>query len=684
MANFDNIIQEINTNIPDNTTQAITAAKLRTTLVDLTNQIDTVQDDFETDMTETIDNFIDTYQPTTVIDNLDSDSSTSALSANQGKVLGDEIFESYELDLTTVAEVLSRTAIRSTGEIATGVGDYTTYKITNQNYNRIYGAGSTYSIGYFKVAFYNGEPSASTLISGITQSANYVPEEFDVIVPEGTVYILYCNYYGTGHQNTPECYTEIHYSKIQELETTVDGISSQISAISETANSAITEANECKETIDDFVIKNEAIVKTVADDLTITGYYKDDTASGMNTGYNYKSFPLINVSEGKKVYFHNWKTYTQSVGVCWCYDNDGLPYNGISARVASTNSLFVLISTSEAGSEYEFTVPTNCSQLGVSLSPIYPENAYFVVGEESYEFTEEAIEMINSVVDVDIENTGDRAANYYLKGNSNILPNNKKLGIIAAGQSNIDGRNSYSDYPYLSNNPNTKVHICKNTNGTFSDFEVTDGGSNNDWSFDAIVYNLLTETSYGNQDEIYVMKKSSGGTSIDIDGATDYHWTADYEYIEPQSHSLLRSFESIIRKAVELQGSNFEIKAFIWHQGEGDAGQTQEVADRYYENLKNMLAYVRGVVGNPRLNFFCGTISNNNHADAYKGIVNAAYWKLASEDPYFHCVDMSNAVLEDPWHFNYQWSIYFGQKVYDMMIDAGIISGTKVNPSEPT
>lgn len=54
MANFDNIIQEINTNLPDNTTQAITAAKLRTTLIDLTDTIDTVQDDFETEVNESI------------------------------------------------------------------------------------------------------------------------------------------------------------------------------------------------------------------------------------------------------------------------------------------------------------------------------------------------------------------------------------------------------------------------------------------------------------------------------------------------------------------------------------------------------------------------------------------------------------------------------------------------------
>lgn len=57
MANFDNIIQEINTNLPDNNSQAITAAKLRTTLIDLTNTIDTVQNDFETNINSNFEEF---------------------------------------------------------------------------------------------------------------------------------------------------------------------------------------------------------------------------------------------------------------------------------------------------------------------------------------------------------------------------------------------------------------------------------------------------------------------------------------------------------------------------------------------------------------------------------------------------------------------------------------------------
>lgn len=69
MANFDNIIQEINTNLPDNTSQAITAAKLRNTMIDLTNAIEVEQTDFESAI---------------VVDSLKSSETTKALSANNG------------------------------------------------------------------------------------------------------------------------------------------------------------------------------------------------------------------------------------------------------------------------------------------------------------------------------------------------------------------------------------------------------------------------------------------------------------------------------------------------------------------------------------------------------------------------------------------------------------------------
>lgn len=91
MADFTQIIEEINTNLPDNTSQSITAAKLRTTLIDLTEAIDT-----------TIDNFEAEYTQVEVVDALNSDSSTAALAANQGKKIAGNLESNYLLPLSQI------------------------------------------------------------------------------------------------------------------------------------------------------------------------------------------------------------------------------------------------------------------------------------------------------------------------------------------------------------------------------------------------------------------------------------------------------------------------------------------------------------------------------------------------------------------------------------------------------
>lgn len=97
MADFNDIIQEINTNLPDNIAQAITAAKLRTTLIDLTDKIEDVQNDFETSINTEVEDFIEQAQEATdnftatIVDNLTSDDPDKALSANQGKILNESI-----------------------------------------------------------------------------------------------------------------------------------------------------------------------------------------------------------------------------------------------------------------------------------------------------------------------------------------------------------------------------------------------------------------------------------------------------------------------------------------------------------------------------------------------------------------------------------------------------------------
>lgn len=313
--------------------------------------------------------------------------------------------------------------------------------------------------------------------------------------------------------------------------------------------------------------------------------------------------------------------------------------------------------------EEEITITSNDESetyLKINTNGIYTKGIYDLNGNSLFS---------------DNSDNSDSDSKYFIKGQFYKKETTKPIGIIAAGQSNIDGRNSYSDLPndFITNN--NKIHICKNINGTFNDFSISETEK---WGFDYIVYNYLTNESYGNQNDLYVMKYSMGGTSIDKDGATDYHWTADYEELNDIKYSLLSTLEKIIRNASE-NNQSFDIKAILWHQGEGDSDK-KYVAEKYYNNLKNMLSYIRGIVGNPKLHFFCGNISQNNKTNLYKDIINSALESLNQSDPYFHCIDMSDAPLQDSWHFTASASEYFGKKVYDAMIDANIIQGDKLNP----
>ncbi len=260
------------------------------------------------------------------------------------------------------------------------------------------------------------------------------------------------------------------------------------------------------------------------------------------------------------------------------------------------------------------------------------------------------------------------------------ITSGKKMAIISAGQSNIDGRNGYPDFPSEFPNPNPAIRFCSNIEGSFSDFTIVDGGYDKDWAFDSIVYSLLTSPEYGAQDEIYVMKRSMGGTSIDALGATEYHWTSDFSTISDPQHSLLLDFRSIVEAAVRAKGEGFDIKAFVWHQGEGDA-QDEAVSLRYYDNLRNMVAYVRDFVGNPELPFFTGSFSHLS--GQYSPIVEEAQKRLAAEDPNFHLVDMSSSKLKDAYHFTASWSRYLGEMIYNQMVDAGVVDGRKVDVKIP-
>ncbi len=295
----------------------------------------------------------------------------------------------------------------------------------------------------------------------------------------------------------------------------------------------------------------------------------------------------------------------------------------------------------------------------------------------------------------------------------------KKL-FLTGGQSNTDGRLYAATLPSYLQAAN---NYCLASNqwpyeearlGTFYPYYPTSGttGQYSRWAYDAVTYYYIGQAL---QETFYVAKTSYGGTSIDpsvsnsggtvndkpfVGGyGSGYHWSADPTFLAATGiaganfekdattytgQSMLKAWIANIDAAIdaiEAQGDEVDIKAIIWHQGESD----KNAAGSYYNNLKAMVAYVRNHLVTKTcdskyatLPFFCGTIP---HASSLcNSTVEKAFYTLEDEDANFHVIDLRDlTMLSDTKHFDAPSAELFGKRLYNRMVDEGVISGDKLD-----
>ena len=159
--------------------------------------------------------------------------------------------------------------------------------------------------------------------------------------------------------------------------------------------------------------------------------------------------------------------------------------------------------------------------------------------------------------------------------------------IITAGQSNTDGRVLNTQLPdYIQQHSAGKLQ----TDG-FETFwpRMVHPKRPGRWAYDAVTYYWL-EQALGR--DFYVIKWSLGGTAIDTgcSSTSGKYWSADPDWLAANrstltgGKSLLLSFTELIDTCIDNWLSKlpqgYEIKAFLWHQGESDRHQGKN----YYEN----------------------------------------------------------------------------------------------------
>ncbi len=263
--------------------------------------------------------------------------------------------------------------------------------------------------------------------------------------------------------------------------------------------------------------------------------------------------------------------------------------------------------------------------------------------------------------------------------------------IITAGQSNTDGRVLNNTLPdYIQQNKYKYCQWCYGSAGKLQTegFEVfwprmVHQARPGRWAYDAVTYYWLEQAI---QKDFYVVKWSLGGTAIDTgcSSTSGKYWSADPKWLASNhstatgGKSLLLSFTEEIASCIDNKLSKlpegYEIKAFLWHQGESD----RHKGKNYYMNLKAVIEYVRnfliektGEKKYKNLPFLCGTVARNNKQ--YSADVEAALYQLAKEDKNFYVIDMSKGELQnDQLHFTAKSAEYLGIEMYNKLVDLGV------------
>lgn len=278
--------------------------------------------------------------------------------------------------------------------------------------------------------------------------------------------------------------------------------------------------------------------------------------------------------------------------------------------------------------------------------------------------------------------------------------------IITAGQSNTDGRVLNEQLPaYIQQNKYKHCYWCYGSGGQYvtgqGEFklfwpQIVHKTRPGRWAYDAVTYYWLEQSLKW---DFYVVKWSLGGTAIDTGcpSTSGKYWSADPQWLSHNTStatggkSLLLSFTEEIAACIDGQLSQlpegYDIKAFLWHQGESD----RRKGANYYANLKGVVTYVRNFLVKKtgekkyrKLPFICGTVSRKNKQ--YSADVEKAMYRLAGEDKHFYVIDMSKADLQrDQLHFTAPWAEYLGIAMYNKLVDlkAAGKNAKKVDPQLP-
>lgn len=283
--------------------------------------------------------------------------------------------------------------------------------------------------------------------------------------------------------------------------------------------------------------------------------------------------------------------------------------------------------------------------------------------------------------------------------------------IHILGQSNIDGRNLYSNTPadllaqgkawidWITGRvmPSNIQVAWRSDEGeiTFNDYNLAEFGDDrigNNWARDNVegstpfncfsyVHVAIAKIAVMNPSDNYLIcQVTSGGSRLRATGILNVNgsWNTDYEAIPEGTPRLTEAWEikrqDLLAYLDSIEDTYEEVMAF-WHQGENDATTPLD----YVTDETNLFALIRA--GNANMPIYSRTIPRRS--SGYGPIVDDAKKAVAAANPLNKLFNISNLnFFQDPVHMDHRTQILNGEDLADwhLGIETVVTSERKVGP----
>lgn len=181
--------------------------------------------------------------------------------------------------------------------------------------------------------------------------------------------------------------------------------------------------------------------------------------------------------------------------------------------------------------------------------------------------------------------------------------------------------------------------------------------------------------------KIALIKYAKGGSSIDSLAARHFgSWEPDFKSgqgINQYDHFLATLNNAMSVRDIDGDGKEDELipTGILWMQGESDGDATEEIAQKYYSNLKRLMDLIRATLRTNNLPIVIGKISDSWNDEKtgkvwdYGEIVQYAQEKFSRTDGNAAIVRQTRYYkYSDPWHYDSDGYIDMGRRFAEAMI----------------